>query len=768
MLSTTVFYLLPLAALATAAPTKPSSPDLTIRTTSGLVHGIYNDTAHNVRAFLGIPYAEPPTGDLRFAPPQPKSPSSSPIDASAFGPPCPQVYSYNNESIWSVLPYRIWNAQDMSEDCLRVNVWTPTSHVDSQDAEEPMGKGKAVMLFIHGGGFGEGAGSVGFYDGVDLAGRGDVVVVTFNYRLNIFGYPNAPGLEASEQNVGLLDQRLAIEWVHRNIANFGGDPDRILLFGQSAGAASVDGYTYAYPDDPLVSAFVLQSGTVSLLNNVDPAHSNWNRLSTVIGCGTGTESLACMRSVPFTEILGALGNGSYTFTPVVDNRTVFADYRARARSGGQSRLPTLAGVNAREFSAGFPLSQTSINETAVTEDLYGSFSCPAYEAVKTRLNHHIPTWRYVYHGNFTNLSPRPWLGAYHSAELPILFGTYNQTTLPPPPSKNEMDASKYFQGAWVAFAKDPHTGLTEYGWPRFSFNERTLVNLAVGNKPGAVLSSAGKWDGHCDGETHYVDVFGCAGAIVWWPTLEGTTARQETKRKVIIHLHCIFPPLPSNPLFPPSLSLPLSLSPSHSHHDTLTYQINTTIQSNTLNNQRRWLRHILRKPRIARPPIHTHNLHKRIVVNAVAADRALRALHNTGREHHAVDAEGRVVPVGVAGRNGHVDAVGRDHGGLLAAGVFVDQGHGAGGRLADFEVQGRWGGGDGGCQEGEEGGGGGGEELHVVFWGGLLGRDRLRLGLDLEPLYTWPTFSLLGSGMPSSPLWLVQVMLRHGIPYTTP
>ncbi|KAL4903072.1 hypothetical protein BDW74DRAFT_169285 [Aspergillus multicolor] len=443
--------------------------DLIVQTTSGLVHGIYNDTTHQVRAFLGIPYAEPATGELRFAPPQSKFPSSSPYNASAFGPPCPQVYSYDNESIWSVLPYRIWNPNDMSEDCLRVNVWTPSRN--NQHAGKEKSKGKAVMLFIHGGGFGEGAGSVGFYDGVDLAASGDVVVVTFNYRLNIFGYPNAPGLEASEQNVGLLDQRLAVEWVHRNIANFGGDPERILLFGQSAGGASVDTYTYAYPDDPLVSAFSLQSGTVSLLNNVDPAHDNWNRLSRTIGCGTGVESLHCMRSVPFTAILGALRNGSYTFTPVVDNRTVFADYPARVRDGKQARLPTLAGVNAREFSAGFPLSQSTINETAVTEDLFGSFSCPASQAVRTRVDGHIPTWRYVYHGNFTNLSPRPWLGAYHS-------------------------------GAWVAFAKDPHHGLTQYGWPLFSFNGSTLVNLAVGNKPGAVLSSAEEWDRHCNGATY--------------------------------------------------------------------------------------------------------------------------------------------------------------------------------------------------------------------------------------------------------------------------
>ncbi|KAL4807439.1 Alpha/Beta hydrolase protein [Aspergillus unguis] len=481
---------------ASPAPSSPASSDLRVLTSSGLVQGIYNDTSESVRAFLGIPYAEPPTGEARWLPPRPKSASSAsePLDASSFGAPCPQVYSFDNESIWSILPYRIWNAPDMSEDCLFVNVWAPSAKTFSKEDK------KAVLLFIHGGGFTEGAGSIGFYDGSNLVrDQGDVLVVTFNYRLNVFGYPNAPGLERSEQNVGLLDQRLAVEWVHANIANFGGDPDRILLFGQSAGAASVDGYAYAYPDDPFVSGFVMESGTVSLFDNTDTAHSNWNALARSLDCGSGPDSLDCMRSLPFDKIIQGMNNGSYTFTPVVDNRTVFADYPARAEEGNLSKLPTLAGINAREFSAGFPLSQTSINETAVFDYLYTSFACPAQEAVRTRLDQNIPTWRYIYHGNFTNLSPRPWLGAYHSSEIPILFGTYNQTYLPPRPGRDEIETSRYIQDAWVSFAKDPEAGLSEYGWPEFSFDDDTLVNLAVHNKPGMVLGSSASWDKHCDG-----------------------------------------------------------------------------------------------------------------------------------------------------------------------------------------------------------------------------------------------------------------------------
>ncbi|KAL4950663.1 Alpha/Beta hydrolase protein [Aspergillus filifer] len=489
--------------LALASTVVAIAPDLQIQTTSGLVHGIYNDTAQTVRAFLGIPYAEAPINELRFSPPVAKSPISAdqPIDASKFGPPCPQTFSYDNESIWSILPYNPWNTANISEDCLSVNVWTPvTSNTASQDEK------KAVLMFVHGGAYMQGAGSVGFYDGSEVVKEhGDVLVVTFNeaaadesydsYRLNVFGFPNAPGLNLADQNVGFLDQRLAVEWVHRNIANFGGDPDRILLFGQSAGSGSVDTYAYAYPDNPLVSAIALLSGTASILPNLDLSHSNWNNLSTALGCGSGEESLSCMRQTRWEVIVKEMGTNQYT--PVYDNRTRFEDLAQRAKRGGVARVPTLGGITAREFSASIPLSSTEVDETTILEAVYNQFSCPLSETLKRRMEQDIPTWRYVYHGNFTNLSPTPWLGAYHSSELPMIFGTHNQSTLPSPTQPNEVAVSKYIQGALVAFAKDPENGLLDYGWPEFSFNGRTLVNLGVGNRPGAVLSSIDEWDAHC-------------------------------------------------------------------------------------------------------------------------------------------------------------------------------------------------------------------------------------------------------------------------------
>ncbi|KAL2870549.1 Alpha/Beta hydrolase protein [Aspergillus lucknowensis] len=479
-----VSLFLSLAALGAAAP------ELHVLTSSGPVHGIYNDSASTVRAFLGIPYAEAPTGDLRFAPPREKSPSHSPIDASKYGPPCPQLYNPSNQSIWDVLPYGPWNTADMTEDCLSINVWTPS--------KGRLGDNKAaVLLFVHGGGYTSGAGSNEVYDGVELVrDNEDAILVTFNYRLNFFGFPNSPGLKLSEQNVGFLDQRLAVEWVHRNIANFGGDPERILLFGQSAGAGSVDAYAYAYPDEPLVSAFGLESGTASRGSDADPTESDWNALSAAVGCGTGPESLSCMREVPFKIILDEMDAGNYNFAPIPDNRTFFSDPAARARDGGLAKLPTMGGIAEREFSAAIPLNSTSVNETEIIEGVY-DFSCGLHEALGIRLEQDIPTWRYVYHGNFTNLSPTPWLGAYHSSDLPMVFGTYNMSDLPPGPTPNEMATSKYIQGAYVAFAKDPVNGLYDYGWPMYTMDDGKIVNLGVDNEPGAVLSPAADWDVHC-------------------------------------------------------------------------------------------------------------------------------------------------------------------------------------------------------------------------------------------------------------------------------
>ncbi|KAJ6144042.1 hypothetical protein N7471_003495 [Penicillium samsonianum] len=293
----------------------------------------------------------------------------------------------------------------MSEDCLYLNIWAPSVRRGLRKA--------AVMMFIHGGSYGTGGSSVASYDGTNLVqNHDDLIVVTFNYRLNVFGFPNAPGIDPSKQNLGLLDQ--------------------------------VD---ESYPDNPLVSALGLHSGTAPLLVTA-PDHQNWNELSTALGCGVGAQ------------------------------------------------LPTLAGMNECEVTAFVPLSQTSVDETAVYALGQRFYNCPLRESVRIRVSHHVPTWRYLYHGNFTNLSPTPWLGAYHGGETPLAFGNYD-ISMTIPPSAREVEVSQYIQGAWVAFAKDPRTGLSNYGWPQFSFDEPTMINLALNNTVQAIFTSSSSWDRSC-------------------------------------------------------------------------------------------------------------------------------------------------------------------------------------------------------------------------------------------------------------------------------
>ncbi|KAJ5940611.1 hypothetical protein N7516_000779 [Penicillium verrucosum] len=449
-------------------------PELHVATSSGVVNGIYNDSARTVRAFLGIPYAEPPVQELRWEPPRPKSPPGRPIDASSFSSPCPQVYTYSNESIYNVVPATIWNSADMSEDCLYLNIWAPSF---KRRGYRGLSRA-AVMVFIHGGSHDIGGSSVSYYDGTKLVrNQDDLIVVTFNYRLNVFGFPNAPDIDSSKQNLGLLDQRLAIEWIYENIARFGGDPDRILLFGQSTGASSADIHSYAYPDNPIISAVALHSGTAPLLTSA-PDHQNWNKLSIAVGCGVGAESFQCMRQVPMTKIVETRAKGKYSFYPIVDEVLVFSDYAARAKKGKLAPLPTLGGSNEREITAFLPLSQIFVDETKVSELSQMIYNCPLRESV-------------------SNVSPVAWLGAYHGSEIPIVFGTYDKFRAIPP-STREVEVSEYMQGAWVAFAKDPSMGLSEYGWPQFNFDEPTLVHLALNNTVEAKFTSASPWDTSCE------------------------------------------------------------------------------------------------------------------------------------------------------------------------------------------------------------------------------------------------------------------------------
>ncbi|EGD93070.1 carboxylesterase [Trichophyton tonsurans CBS 112818] len=407
-----------------------SSP---VNTTSGLVIGHASTTRPSVVEYLGIPYANAPVGSLRFAPPV-RFVSGTPFEAANFTP-SKSIHYPNGTALQQIIiaNFASQNVMPQGEDCLKLNVW----------AKDTSRNKKPVLLWIHGGRFSLGSTNNPFYQGQYIADKEDIIVVSMNYRLNVFGYPGAPGLP---RNIALLDQRMAIEWVRDNIAAFGGDPGRITLVGHSAGGVMADYYTYNHIEDPIVHAVVPMSGTaISFLPNTpEQAEKHWYTLSEVLGCGSSGDTLPCVRSKPATDVLAAVAKvppepsnllPQPVFHPTVDEKLVFSNYEERAAEGMFAKIPYLI------------------------------------ETVIMRLD--------------TTKSPRS--GSYHGSDVAQLFGTAEDVSNGTANTETEDKFSAYMMHAFAAFAADPRKGLSKLGWPRYRINGRgkTLIGLAFGNRPRA-------------------------------------------------------------------------------------------------------------------------------------------------------------------------------------------------------------------------------------------------------------------------------------------
>lgn len=321
---------LALAHEATAHGCSQAIQPLTIETKAGKVTGFVNSTAPLVRQWLGIPYAEPPVGILRFQPPMPKKPFGH-LSTQTYAPSCMQQLSNTPTAYTTFMPEFLING-GQSEDCLYVNVYAPLRPVD---------RDLPVFVYIPGGGF-TGGGSDSLYKIPDqwIQRSQTHLVVIMNYRVNIFGFPNAA---AQPLNSGLLDQRLVVEWVRDNIAAFGGDPDRITLWGQSAGASSVGMYGYAYPDDPIVKGLIADSGAAGVATGSSSGGAAFSTFAGFVGCGgdlVGQEQLECVQKVDAVKIQQTLsfGNTGVRFTPGVDNQTAFANRTERIANGLIAKL----------------------------------------------------------------------------------------------------------------------------------------------------------------------------------------------------------------------------------------------------------------------------------------------------------------------------------------------------------------------------------------------------------------------------------------------
>ncbi|KAK4098444.1 alpha/beta-hydrolase [Parathielavia hyrcaniae] len=474
----------------------------TVNTTSGPVDGHTASVASKVSEYLGIPYAQPPVGSLRFQPPV-RYNGTQHLDGKNFGFSCipsnltafdaeyPQelIEEYGITDVGLELIRSINNPGiPVSEDCLTLNIWTKPQTGENR---------KAVMVWLHGGTFISGSSAVPDYNGQFFADQEDIVLVTINYRVSFLGFPGNPH---GPRNLGLLDQRLAVEWVRDNIAGFGGDPSRITLFGESAGGASVDHHTHAFASDPIIAAAIPMSGTVTGIRPrpaADAAHI-WYNTTSALACGDAltppAQVLTCMQSLPAQQIHATLRNVvdspiPMPYSPTIDETLVFSSPETHP----VANIPLLIGNTDNESGLFrvfvpplFPPGNAAQEEEFWRVDSQAKFSCPAADRAARNVCEGLPTWRYRWHGVFPNteLGTRPPSGAYHYSEVATLFGTLEGGN-----TREQERVGRWMRGAWAAFARDPVRGLERYGkgngtgkgkgkgWPRFEEGGETLARI---------------------------------------------------------------------------------------------------------------------------------------------------------------------------------------------------------------------------------------------------------------------------------------------------
>lgn len=457
-----------------AAPAATASTGATVRITTGLLAGTRAAGDPDVRVFRGIPFSAPPVDELRWRPPEPAAAWSGVREAVEFSPGCIQDLP-GSRLPWTE-PYMHQGA--VSEDCLYLNVWTAAG---SADARRP------VLVYIHGGGFSEGSGSVALYNGATLTEKG-LVVVTANYRLGALGFLAHPALTAetptgSSGNYGLLDQVAALEWVRDNIAAFGGDPANVTIAGQSAGGMSV----YLLTASPLAAGLfdraIVESGpgglasfgipdADALAGSLEEAEAAGERFAEARGAATA----AALRDLSVAE-LGPSGAGEageegeagnepdeppLRFGPIVDGWFLPADVSVVYAAGRHNDVPMIMGFNADEASA-FPgyHERTGERSPAALRD-QAALALTRLAEERAAMSD-SPTYLY-YFERAIPWPEHPEFGAFHSGELPYVFGTLDRLERPWTAADRELtDAVTSY---WTSFATtgDPNVpGLPE--WP---------------------------------------------------------------------------------------------------------------------------------------------------------------------------------------------------------------------------------------------------------------------------------------------------------------
>lgn len=468
-----------------------AAADPVVVTENGPLRGINTATTHE---YLGIPYAVPPVRTLRWTPPQPSGRWHGVLDATKLGNFCVQPNGTGGTF--------------GSEDCLTLNVYTPREKQDHDDGGHEQHGPLPVMVWIHGGSLVTGGG--GFYDPTRIVNQGDVIVVTINYRLGLLGFFAQTAIDAEGHlngNYGTMDQQLALRWVRRNIAAFGGDADRVTVFGESAGAQSVYVNLTSPTAAGLFERAIAESGAyvqfqdyfdpIVLLAQAETTGSAFvnSGINQAIAIGCSDQTAACLRGKPAATII--LEDPSVAY-PFIDGTILTQTPTAAFASGQFNRVPVITGGNHDEYrlfvasqydATGHPLVTATDYQNA-TQALFGStlapfvlqlyplanypdpgealgasgtddvFACPERNSVRS-LSQYVRTYAYEFNDEDAylvyDLFPSPPypaitfpLGAPHFSEVPYLFKVFSTPSNFTPDQKELSDTMISY---WTRFAK---------------------------------------------------------------------------------------------------------------------------------------------------------------------------------------------------------------------------------------------------------------------------------------------------------------------------
>ncbi len=499
-----------LAACATPlAETGPGGQPI-VTTNAGKVQGL---TENGVKVFKGIPYGASTGGQGRFRAPKPPAPWAGVKETIAFGPPTPQGRPSNAPPLPArnpnLPPPLINNAPTgtQSEDCLVLNVWTPAT----DNGKRP------VLVWLHGGGFSTGSGSSAWYDGVRMSQKQDVVMVSINHRLNAFGYLYLGDLGGGEfrdaASVGLLDCVLALQWVKDNIAAFGGDPSRVLIYGESGGGRKTSSMMAMVPAQGLFNRCVVQSGSQLRLDTPDVGMERTEKLLKALNIPK--TDLSKLWTVSQDEILAAIPGavqGSGQFRPVIGSPSFPSHPFDPGAPAMSANIPMIVGSNRTEMSVflGGDPAIASITEEQLVQRI--TAAVPAGEAADTLAMYrrlypqakrdeilYMATTDRGYFLDSTILAGRKadqnaapvWVyqfyrstplegGRYHTphaSEIPFVFDTLSKaTSIGGEPTANAQNLADRMSGAWANFAAngDPNGGKTPT-WPKYNSSTRPTM-----------------------------------------------------------------------------------------------------------------------------------------------------------------------------------------------------------------------------------------------------------------------------------------------------